>query len=175
MEDTAIYKLTLYPKDFVIGLEYYTGGNDLRVRSDDKPREGLFAACARVLSLALAFCDLPTGLHVGFKSIEFPTGDEPGSVVKAEGLEKKIKLQLPKISSKVVERRVAGGSEWDREVDPEHPQNKFNLAVKDLREEILFYIRGQRQQLAFSFEGEEEDERAVADKITRFPGAKAAP
>jgi hypothetical protein len=170
MDNTDIYKLTLEPKEYKVGLEYHTGGKDLRVLSEDRPREGLYASCVRVLALGLAFYNLPQGLHVGFKSIEFSNGEEPGSVVKAEGFEKKIKLQLPKISYKEIMKRV--GEELF--ADPDNIQNQFNLAVKDLKDEILFYIRGQRQQLAFEFGSDDEDERAVSDKITNFPRANSA-
>jgi len=172
MDNTEIYKLTLNPAGFIIGLEFHAGGKDLRILSNEEPRQGLYVACARVLALGIDFYELPDSLQFGLKSIAFSNGDEPGSIVQGEGFIKKIRLQLPKISRKEIKRRVGGEEEY--EVDPENPQNKFNLAVKDLKDEILFYIRGQRQQIAFEFESDDEDERAVADKITKFPSAKAA-
>lgn len=189
MDTTEIYKLTLNPTGFTIWLEYHTGGKSLRVLSNERPREGLYVACARVVSAGIEFFELPASLQFGFKSIAFSSGDEPGSVVQAEGFIKKIRLQLPKISNKEIKRRYGGEEEYV--VDPENLQNKFNLAVKELREEILVYIRGQRQQISFEFENEQAEsinaqhesiieagerirDRAVADKVTKFPQAVRA-
>lgn len=187
MDHGDIYKLSLDQGGFQIGLEYQTGGKSIRILSNERPREGLYVSASRVLAVAIAFYALPESLHVGFKSISFSNGEEPGSTVQAEGFEKKVKLLLPKISSKEIKKTIEG----DYIADPENIQNIFNLAVRDLKEEILVYIRGQRQQLSFEFteeqsadllkkgeeileEGERIRKRAVADKITLFPTAQAA-
>jgi hypothetical protein len=182
MDNTEIYKLTLNPVGFTIGLEFHTGGKDLRILSKEQPRQGLYVACARVVAIGIDFYELPDSLQVGLKSIAFSNSDDPGSVVQAEGFIKKIRLQLPKISRKEIKRRV--GREEEYEVDPENLQNKFNLAVKDLRDEILFYIRGQRQQLSFEFSSEDAEQilavgeklrgRSAAERVVNFPGSKSA-
>lgn len=187
MNHSDIYKLVFDQGGFLLGLEYHTGGKSLRILSDEKPREGLYVAASRVLAIGIALYELPEKLNVGFKSISFSNGDDPGSIVQAEGFEKKVKLILPKISNKEIYKTIAG----DYSVDPENLQNIFNLAVRELKEEILVYIRGQRQQLSFEFNAEQEElfakegeeilkmgekirKRAAADRVVSFPGNESA-
>jgi hypothetical protein len=155
---------------YKLGLEYHTGGKDFRILSDEDSRGGLYSAATNVLARAIDLLPLPHSLQFGLKAISFSNGDEPGSKIIAESFEKKIRLILPKIPRKEIYK--------NGEIDVDNPLNIFNDAVKELKGEIEFYIHGQRQQLAFDFEKDQEAEneksREVADRITNFPKAKSA-
>jgi hypothetical protein len=136
---------------FLVCLDYHTGGKLLRVSANDKPRDRLYVVAARVLALAYSLYNVPDALSLRFKSASFSSGNDGGTVLVAEGYDNKIKLSFPKIPSKEVTKSHFENGVKVYEVDPDHPRNKFNAELDDLKDEILCYIRGQGQQLSLEF------------------------
>jgi hypothetical protein len=164
----TIHKLVFNPGNYEVGIEYDHQGRSFRIQADDKPRDGLMLAASRVGAMALKVYDLPQGLRFSIKSISFSQGEEPGTVVVLEGSH--AKLSMEKIEDKEVEKYVKDEHGGHREFDTDHPQNIFNDEVKNLKDEIIHYIKGQRQQLTFEFEKEQStnllDEGIMIDHLS---------
>lgn len=151
MTDTHIYQLQLPASDYMVGISFMTGGQELRILSDDRPRDSLYRAAATVAELALQAVHVSVEGAV-FKSISFT--DDASRVELAVGTSgaRLAKLTLPSIDKKEILKVRREGSIRIEETDVENPQNLYNAAVAVLKAEALDYIHGRKEQIALEFD-----------------------
>lgn len=169
----TIEKITFGPTGYRVGIEYSHKGRSFRMRTCDAPREGLFVSARKATEAALRYRGFPGDLSVGISSFTFAEGSDPGTSIVLEGMH--AKLALDKIDSREVTRKIkTGPNEWSLEYDEDDPRNLFNVEIRELVEEIVFFVNGQRIQLQLEFNEELANEIRIVDPLATEPH-EAAP
>jgi len=148
-------------------VEWETSTETFRVTTPDVPEKTLIQARHEFLSTALGYFGSIT--NAAFYSLTISAGDVPTATLEVD-IPTKYLGECARVKFPAVDRTPA----YDKsgEYDTANPRNRFNAELAVFVEEIERYASGKRSQRELPFEADlpfDDEEHAVADRVTQFP------